>query len=354
MSLRLDDFDYHLPDELIAQRPAARRDDSRLMVLDRKSGAITHARFSELGRWLTPGSLIVLNDARVVPVRLRGRKASGGRIEVVLLEPPSSDAGPGEYEIECLARPTKRLRPGVNISFGPKLSGEVVRVKESGRTILRFCFHDAPVSTLEKIGRMPLPPYISRDRENNQEADLDRNRYQTVYAREPGAVAAPTAGLHFTPELLDALKSQGFEIVTLTLLVGYGTFAPVRVKDITRHQIQAESMILPAATAGKINQARTAGRKITVVGTTGVRSLEFTAQENGLVKPFAGMCDLFIYPGFKFKVTDHLLTNFHLPRSSLLMLVAAFAGLKTILGAYGAAVKEGYRFYSYGDAMLIL
>ncbi|MBW2091001.1 MAG: tRNA preQ1(34) S-adenosylmethionine ribosyltransferase-isomerase QueA [Deltaproteobacteria bacterium] len=354
MSLRLDDFNYCLPDELIAQRPAARRDESRLMVLDRKSGTITHARFAELGQWLTPGSLIVINDARVVPVRLWGRKASGGRIEVVLLEAPSPESGPGEYEIECLARPTRRLKPGAEIFFGSLLSAEVVQVLESGRTVFRFCFKNDPVPTLEAVGQMPLPPYISRASDNNQEADLDRTRYQTVYAKASGAVAAPTAGLHFTTDLLDSLKNQGFDIVTLTLLVGYGTFAPVRVKNITRHQIQAESMLLPTATAEKVNQAKARGRKITAIGTTGVRSLEFAARQNGLLKPYKGMCDLFIYPGFEFKVVDHLVTNFHLPRSSLLMLVAAFTGLKTILEAYRVAVEERYRFYSYGDAMLIL
>ncbi|MBW1709829.1 MAG: tRNA preQ1(34) S-adenosylmethionine ribosyltransferase-isomerase QueA [Deltaproteobacteria bacterium] len=354
MSLKLDDYYFHLPDELIAQRPAARRDESRLMVLDRKSGAICHARFADLDHWLIPGSLIVINDARVVPVRLWGLKESGGRIEVVILEPPPPDAGPGEYQLECLAKPTRRLRPGVKISFGRELTADVVQVLQSGRTVFRFCFQKDPVQTLEAVGRMPLPPYINRASEGNQEADLDRCRYQTVYARASGAVAAPTAGLHFTEELLGSLKNQGFDIAALTLLVGYGTFAPVREDDITRHRIHSESMILPAATVEKVNRAKAAGQKVTVVGTTGVRSLEFAARPNGLLKPYEGMCDLFIYPGFKFKVVDHLLTNFHLPRSSLLMLVAAFTGLETILEAYRAAVAERYRFYSYGDAMLIL
>ncbi|MBW2061808.1 MAG: tRNA preQ1(34) S-adenosylmethionine ribosyltransferase-isomerase QueA [Deltaproteobacteria bacterium] len=354
MSLRLDDFNFHLPHELIAQRPAGRRDESRLMVLDRASGDIEHARFADLGRWLTPGSLIVVNDARVVPVRLWGRKESGARIEVVILKPPPPEAEPGEYEIECLARPARRLKPGVRLYFGLKLSAEVVRVLKSGRTIFRFCFKEAPVPTLESIGHMPLPPYINRTNDDGQESELDRTRYQTVYSRTPGAVAAPTAGLHFTEELLEALKNQGFNIVTLTLLVGYGTFAPVREQDITRHRIEAEGIILPAETADKVNQAKATGQAVTTVGTTGVRSLEFAARQNGLLKPFQGMCDLFIYPGFKFKMVNHLVTNFHLPRSSLLMLVAAFAGLKTILEAYRVAVVERYRFYSYGDAMLIL
>jgi S-adenosylmethionine:tRNA ribosyltransferase-isomerase len=354
VKLNLEDFDYHLPEELIAQRPAERREDSRLLVLDRASGEIYHSFFAELKRWLAPESLITLNDAKVVPARLIGRKETGGRIEVVLLDVPAGHAGPGNYEIECLARPAKRLRVGTKIIFGPGLTGQVHRITRSGSVFFNFCFSRPPLAVLEALGRMPLPPYIKRaDNECPGEA-LDRERYQTVYAMAPGAVAAPTAGLHFTQELLAGLRAEGHDITSLTLLVGHGTFAPVRERNITRHRIHAERMILSEVTAEKVNRAKSGGRPITTVGTTGVRSLEFTALQGFPLQAYEGWCDLFIYPGFEFKIVDHLITNFHLPRSSLLMLVAAFAGLEKVLSAYREAVAEKYRFYSYGDAMLIL
>jgi S-adenosylmethionine:tRNA ribosyltransferase-isomerase len=351
---KLEDFDYHLPTELIAQRPAERRDDSRLLVLDRITGEISHSRFAKLGQWLAPESLITLNDARVVPARLRGKKESGGRIEAVLLDVPTGHTEPGEYEIECLAKPVRRLQPGTTIFFGPELTGRVIRLTPTGSVVLSFCFSRPPLEVLEALGRMPLPPYIKRvDCETSGDSQ-DRERYQTVYATAPGAVAAPTAGLHFTPGLLDRLQEQGHEITALTLLVGHGTFAPVREQDITRHRIHAERMILPEDAAEKVNRAKAKGRPVTTIGTTGVRSLEFAARRSRPLQAYEGWCDLFIYPGFEFKIVDHLITNFHLPRSSLLMLVAAFAGLETILSAYKEAVAEKYRFYSYGDAMLIL
>jgi len=357
MKFNLDDFNYHLPEELIAQEPAARRDEARLMVLDRASKSIEHSRFAELGRWMAGNALMVINDARVVPVRLEGRKKSGGRIEVTLLEPPFPEDAPGEYEIECLVKPTKRIKPGLNIRFGNGLDAEVKEITAAGRTIMRFRFHEAPVPTLENLGRMPLPPYIKRSSDAADSAglrELDRQRYQTIYARSSGAVAAPTAGLHFTEDLFSGLKSKGVDFASLTLLVGYGTFAPVQEKDIERHRMHAEKIVLPESCVQAVNQAKTDGREVTAVGTTSVRALEYGAQSNGLLRPYEGWCDLFIYPGFEFKVVDHLVTNFHLPRSTLLMLAAAFAGLDTILEAYRVAVAEKYRFYSYGDAMLIL
>jgi len=297
---------------------------------------------------------LVVNDARVVPARLWGRRPTGGRIEAVLLEPPPLEAGPGTYEIECLTRPSRRLKPGTPIEFGPDLRAEVTERTEAGRTMLRFFFEQPPAETLERLGRMPLPPYIRREPGGGPEAELDRARYQTVYARAAGAVAAPTAGLHFSPEMLEDLKKQGFEITALTLLVGYGTFAPVRTKDITRHRLDPEAVRISKDTAAAVNRAKSQGRTVTAVGTTVVRSLE-SAGRNGLpIEPFTGRTDLFIYPGFKFKVVDHLVTNFHLPGSTLLMLVSALAGRELILEAYRTAVEHKYRFFSYGDAMLIL
>ncbi|MEW5724977.1 MAG: tRNA preQ1(34) S-adenosylmethionine ribosyltransferase-isomerase QueA [Thermodesulfobacteriota bacterium] len=354
MGLRLEHFQYDLPEELIAQQPAARREESRLMVLDRRSKTIRHSRFSELDRWLPRGGLLVVNDARVVPARLIGRRATGGRVEVFLLEPPPATAGAGVYETECLVRPGRRLAPGTVVDFGPDLRAEVVRRGEDGRRVVRFHFRRAPARVLEEVGRMPLPPYIKREPEAGAGMDrLDRERYQTVYADKPGAVAAPTAGLHFSSGLLAGLRSGGIETTALTLYVGYGTFAPVRGPDVTRHRLQAERVIIPAGTAAAVNRAKAEGRKVTAVGTTVVRSLEHAGRDGGRIEPFEGPVDLFIHPGFAFQVVDLLITNFHLPGSTLLMLVAALAGREFILEAYRTAVAEGYRFFSYGDAMLI-
>lgn len=354
MVFTLNDFDYDLPEELIAQRPTPQRDESRLMVLDRTDGAIRHAHFFDLAQWLPADTLLVINDARVVPVRIWGRRETGGTVEVVIMHPPLSSAGPGEYELECLAKPTRRFRPGVEVVFGPDFRAEVVRVTPEGRTIFRFYFGRSPAVLLDEVGRMPLPPYIRREVGGGPESGMDRERYQTVYARHAGAVAAPTAGLHFTPGVLDGLKARGIEIATLTLLVGYGTFAPVRDGDLTRHRMHPETVIVSASTAEAVNRAKRDGRSITAVGTTVVRSLESLGRENGTIRPFEGETELFIFPGFEFKVVDHLVTNFHLPRSTLVMLVSALAGRERILDAYKQAVAERYRFFSYGDAMLIL
>jgi S-adenosylmethionine:tRNA ribosyltransferase-isomerase len=353
MRLSLADFDYDLPAGLIAQHPAERRDQARLMVVDRESGRIEHARFADIGQWLPHGSLLAVNDARVVPVRVVGRKESGGRVEAVILEPPGPESGPGAYELDALVK-AGRLRIGARLDFEGGLTAEVLETGEFGRARLCFRFPGPPAEVFEAVGRMPLPPYIKREGGSEADAALDRERYQTVYARSFGAVAAPTAGLHFTPELLESLKRQGHETAVLTLLVGYGTFAPVREEDPTRHRLHPERMALGPDAAGRINQARAAGRKVVAVGTTDVRSLEFAAGLGLPLRPYEGWCDLFIHPGYEFRVVDHMVTNFHLPKSSLLMLVAAFAGLELIREAYRTAVAEGYRFFSYGDAMLIL
>ena len=353
LSLQINDFRYELPDELIAQQPAAGRTDSRLMVLNRAEQSIVHARFRDLADWLPAGSLIVVNDARVVPVRLFGRRNTGGRVEAVILEPPPPDSRPGLYWLECLVKPARRLKHGEILGFGPELSAEFVRPGREGTRVLKFEFKDQPLKVLESLGRMPLPPYIRRDPEDDPEAGNDRARYQTVYALASGAVAAPTAGLHFTPEMLESLEARGYGRTALTLLVGYGTFAPLRELDMERGRLHPEKVIVPEETVRAVAETKAVGRPVTAVGTTVVRSLEWSA-ENGAVAPKCGLTDLFIRPGYEFKVVDHLITNFHLPGSSLLMLVAAFAGREFILEAYARAVAEKYRFYSYGDAMLIL
>ncbi|MEW6266089.1 MAG: tRNA preQ1(34) S-adenosylmethionine ribosyltransferase-isomerase QueA [Thermodesulfobacteriota bacterium] len=354
MGLGLNEFTYDLPAELIAQKPAPRRDGSRLMVLDRAGRRIKHSNFADLLRWLPGGGPLIINDVRVVPARLCGRLASGGRVEILVLEPPPADAAPGEYEIECLAKPGRRLKPGVEIILGPDLIAEVERTDGKGRYFLKMTFTRPPLEVIETLGRMPLPPYIKRGTDRAEDDRLDRERYQTIYAARSGAVAAPTAGLHFTPELLEEVRDAGLDIRALTLWVGYGTFAPVRVKDISRHRMQAERVRVPEDVAEAVNRAKAAGRPITAVGTTVVRSLEFTAGNDGRITTYDGPCDLFISPGYEFKVVDHLITNFHLPGTTLLMLVAALAGLDFILEAYRLAVAERYRFFSYGDAMLIL
>ena len=353
MSTILDDYQYDLPEELIAQTPSLQREHSRLMVVDRETGAIHHSRFVDLADWMPEPGLMVMNDARVVPARLFGQVETGARVEVFILDPPEADAGPGEHVITCLTRPGRRLNPGARIQFGPDLRAEVIGAGERGRRTLRFVFEHPPTDTLDRLGRMPLPPYIKRGADDVALSGLDRERYQTVYARRPGAVAAPTAGLHFSSEMLGRLRADGAETVFLTLFVGYGTFAPVHQQDITRHRMHSERVVIDRAAAEKIGRDRDRGLPVTAVGTTVVRALEYTGREDGRIRAFDGPCDLFIYPGFEFKVVDRLITNFHLPGSTLLMLVSALAGRELILAAYREAVARRYRFFSYGDAMLI-
>jgi S-adenosylmethionine:tRNA ribosyltransferase-isomerase len=346
--VRVSDFAYHLPPELIAQAPAEPRDSSRLLVVERATGTLHHQTFRQIGESLRPGDLLVLNDTRVIRARLCGRKEpSGGRVEVFLLR-----RQPGGDEVwECLVRPGRRVRAGARLVFGRgELGGTVTGEAPEGKRQVTFTSGDGePVEWLERLGEVPLPPYITRPLP-------DGERYQTVYARRPGSVAAPTAGLHFTPELLERLSAQGVRQASLTLHVGLGTFRPVQTETIIEHDLHAEYYELPAATAAAVNLARREGRRVVAVGTTVCRTLETAAQavgEGGELVAVEGWTDLFLYPGYRFRAVDALLTNFHLPRSTLLMLVCAFAGRELVFRAYEEAIRERYRFYSFGDAMLI-
>jgi S-adenosylmethionine:tRNA ribosyltransferase-isomerase len=340
----LSDYDYQLPESLIAQHPLERRDRSRLLCLHRETGRLDHRSFGDLVDLMNAGDVLVLNNTRVVPGRLLGRKESGGKVEALILD---YARGRRDQVFECLIRSSKRPRPGSRLLFDRGLEGRVVTVSD---TICTVAFHGKePLDrTLSAIGHVPLPPYIHRG-----DAPDDRRNYQTVYAEQEGAIAAPTAGLHFTRDLLDRLIRKGVTAVCLTLHVGYGTFVPVRVRDIRDHRMHAEWFTLSEEAALAINGAKAAGGRVVAVGTTSVRTLEYCGRGGKGVVPGSGMCDLFIYPGYAFRVVDAMITNFHLPQSTLLMLVAAFAGRQNILGAYAEAVRSKYRFYSYGDAMLI-
>jgi S-adenosylmethionine:tRNA ribosyltransferase-isomerase len=350
--LSIDDFDYHLPGELIAQQPMEQRDQSRLMVLDCARRAIAHKRFSDIETLLEPSDVLVVNDTKVFPARLVGRKETGGNADVLLLGYPSRDRLGHGLACECLIKASKRPRAGTVIVFDESLYGEVSAVS-NGRARMIFHCNGNFDEIVHRLGYMPLPPYIRRDEEGTLLCD-DRLRYQTVYAEKIGAVAAPTAGLHFSPELIRRLTEKGIEIVPITLHVGYGTFLPVRVKEICKHVMHSEWYEISEDAAHKINEARKSGKRIIAVGTTSVRTLEYAANDKGRVAPGAGPCDLFIFPGYQFKVVRAMITNFHLPRSTLIMLASAFAGREFLLEAYEAAVQLGYRFYSYGDGMLIV
>lgn len=355
---RLDDYDYHLPEALIAQTPAPNRAASRLLHLDRGSGTFGHHHFRDIINLLSPGDLLVINDTKVIPGRLFGRKASGGKVETLILDYADGTTGKtseGEKERiqRCLIKSSKRLRPGTWIQYAPDLKAEVLAYAD-GIADLRFVCRKEFEEALHNIGKVPLPPYIRRDYAQQNDQAMDRKAYQTVYAAHSGAIAAPTAGLHFTEEILQALKDKGICIVSVTLHVGYGTFLPVRVADIREHQMHAEGYTISRETAESINRARKEGRRVIAVGTTSVRTLEYHSDHLGMLTPGSGSCDLFIYPGYRFKVINGLITNFHLPRSTLLMLVSALVGRETILSAYKNAVESRYRFFSYGDAMLIL
>jgi S-adenosylmethionine:tRNA ribosyltransferase-isomerase len=344
------DFDFDLPEELIAQEPAPSRDQSRLLVLGRATGALEIAVFAELERWLAPGDLLVVNDTRVFPARLLGRREPGsGRVELLLVR----DEGEGVWE--ALARPAARVRPGDRVHFGEgpeQLEALVLERREGGRRAVRFVGEGPLWPRLERWGQTPLPPYIRRA--GDAEPRLDRERYQTIYARERGAIAAPTAGLHFTSELLARLEALGVRTAAITLHVGYGTFQPVRVERVEEHRVEPERYSISEDAARAVNSARAHGGRVVAVGTTTTRALESAVDEDGRVRPGAGEAELFIRPGYCFRAVDGLVTNFHLPRSSLLMLVAAFAGRERVLDAYRRAIAERFRFYSYGDAMLIV
>jgi S-adenosylmethionine:tRNA ribosyltransferase-isomerase len=351
----LTDYNYDLPADLIAQQPAAQRDHANLLCLNRQSGELSHHRFDEIVSFLNPGDVLVINNTAVIPGRLTGRKESGGRVEVLVsgyVEDRNSRKPNGHPVCRCMVKASKRPAAGTWLHFEAGLKARVLDSR-NGTHILEFYGSDDFETLLDRIGQVPLPPYIKRAAGNKPPCN-DRSSYQTVYARHKGAIAAPTAGLHFTRELLDRLKTGGVRVVPLTLHVGYGTFLPVRVSDIRSHQMHTENFRIPQQSAATINTARSQGRRVVAVGTTCVRTLEYATNAAGQVAAGSGDCDLFIYPGYRFKVVDALITNFHLPKSTLLMLVAAFAGRQTILEAYRQAVKSKYRFFSYGDAMLIV
>ncbi|HBK67659.1 MAG TPA: tRNA preQ1(34) S-adenosylmethionine ribosyltransferase-isomerase QueA [Firmicutes bacterium] len=343
--MQVADFDYHLPEELIAQEPLEKRDHSRLLVLERRDKTIHHCRFPEIVDWLQPGDLMVFNDTRVIPARLWGRRQpGGGRIEVLLLKALSED------KWEALVRPGRKIHQGQRLCFGPEGQLEAITEERTlyGGRVLCFKQKGAVLrGLLTEVGEVPLPHYIKVPLRNKE-------RYQTIYSREEGSVAAPTAGLHFTPELMEKIKAQGVKIGYLTLHVGLGTFRPVKTKLVEEHQMHAEYFQVSEELAQEVAAVKKAGRRVIAVGTTSARTLETIALEDGRIKAGAGWTDIFIYPGYKFKVLDGLVTNFHLPCSTLLMLVAAFTDRELILAAYEEAVKERYRFFSFGDAMLIL
>jgi S-adenosylmethionine:tRNA ribosyltransferase-isomerase len=346
------DYDYNLPDELIAQVPVPDRDKSRLLVVDRSTGSLKDRRFLDLPELLTPGDLLVVNNTKVVPARLFGRKDSGGCIEILVLQHPDEESKtPGARW--CLLRSSKRPRKGSVLFFEKDLSGIVEDLGEDGLIQIKFQGPRSVDSLLEERGRMPLPPYIKR-KQKNHFSELDRERYQTVFAEKRGAIAAPTAGLHFTRGLLGRLEQAGISVVQVTLHVGHGTFRPVRTRDIREHRLGDEEYDIGPETAAAIEHSKIKGRRVIAVGTTVVRTLESVAMAGGSVKSGRGRTDLLITPGFHFQIVDALITNFHLPRSSLLFLVSAFAGADLIRKAYAAAIAKVYRFYSYGDAMLIL
>ena len=340
--MKTSDFYYDLPQELIAQTPIQQRDASRLMTLNRSTGETGHHRFYELPDFLRPGDCLILNDSRVLPARLLGQRLpGGGACEVLLL----TDRGGGTWE--CLVRPGRKMRPGTRLSFGSgELAAEVTGETEGGNRLVRFTYQGIFLEVLERLGKMPLPPYIKAELQ-------DRERYQTVYSRHNGSAAAPTAGLHFTPELLETIAAKGVGIGYVTLHVGLGTFRPVKEESIIDHAMHSEYCILSQETAELINRTRAAGGRCVCVGTTSCRTLESWAGEDGHMEAKSGWTDIYIYPGYRFKVTDALVTNFHLPESTLVMLVSAFAGRERVLAAYQEAVRERYRFFSFGDAMFL-
>ena len=340
--LKTSDYFYELPPELIAQDPLEDRSSSRLMVLDQKTGAVSHHVFREIPSFLRPGDCLVLNNTRVIPARLMGvREETGGAVEVLLLKRRTGDVW------ECLVKPGKKARPGTRLAFGDGLlHAQVEDVVEDGNRLIRFFYDGIWEEVLDRLGEMPLPPYITHKLQ-------DKNRYQTVYARFDGSAAAPTAGLHFTPELLDQIQDMGVELAYVTLHVGLGTFRPVKVENVKEHHMHSEYYQVSTEAAEKINRTKKNGGRVICVGTTSCRTVESAADENGQVEAGCGDTDIFIYPGYRFKVLDALITNFHLPESTLVMLVSALAGREHVLAAYEEAVKERYRFFSFGDGMLI-
>ena len=340
--MKTSDFYYDLPEELIAQTPIQQRDTSRLMTLNRATGAVEHHHFYELPDFLRPGDCLILNNSRVLPARLLGQRLpGGGACEILLL------IDRGEKVWECLVRPGKKLRPGAKVSFGDgALTAEIVGEVEGGNRLVRFDYEGIFLEVLERLGKMPLPPYIKEELQ-------DRERYQTVYSKVVGSAAAPTAGLHFTPELLKKIEDMGVGVGYVTLHVGLGTFRPVKEENILDHEMHSEFCTVPQETADLINKTKANGGRVICVGTTSCRTLESWANEDGTIDPKAGWTNIFIYPCYKFKLMDGLVTNFHLPESTLIMLVSAFAGREHVMEAYRQAVEERYRFFSFGDAMFL-
>jgi S-adenosylmethionine:tRNA ribosyltransferase-isomerase len=351
----LNDYNYHLPVDLIAQQPVDQRDRSKLLCLNRQTGDLAHHCFNEIGEFLQAGDVLVINNTAVIHARLEGRKETGGKVEVLIADYNGglqSIKDTGDFVCQCLVKASKRPAPGMRLYFEEDLTAEVLGSCNGAHT-LKFSTGDDFEKVLDRIGKVPLPPYIKRNPENAACVD-DRYAYQTVYASRKGAIAAPTAGLHFTEKLLDKLAANGLKIAPLTLHVGIGTFLPVRSDDIRQHSMHSESFAISDESAEIINSARSGGKKVIAVGTTCVRTLEYASNGRGEVAAGSGSCDLFIFPGYGFKATDAMITNFHLPQSTLLMLVAAFAGRQKVLKAYQEAINRRYRFYSYGDAMLVI
>lgn len=341
--MKTSDFFYDLPEELIAQDPLEDRTASRLLVLNRETGAVEHKIFSDVIDYLNEGDCLVINNTRVIPARLIGEKeGTGGKVEVLLLKRRANDVW------ETLVKPGKKLRPGARVTFGDgRLKAEILEIAEEGNRLVRFYYEGIFEEILDSLGEMPLPPYITHKLE-------DKEMYQTVYAKFDGSAAAPTAGLHFTKELLSKIEEKGIKIASITLHVGLGTFRPVKVDDVNNHHMHTEWYEVNAEAADIINETKRNGGRVICVGTTSCRTIESVADENGYMKAKTGETDIFIYPGYKFKVMDGLITNFHLPESTLVMLVSAFAGKENVLAAYETAVKERYRFFSFGDAMILI
>jgi S-adenosylmethionine:tRNA ribosyltransferase-isomerase len=360
----IDAFHYDLPPELIAQEPVAQRDDSRLLALNRQQGTVEDLRFPDIMQYLQPHDLLVVNDTKVFPARIIGKKETGGRIELFLLEYPHIDTNQAHrtdnsagnstttpLTVTALLKSSKRPKPGTRIICGTNLEGVVQELLPDGKAKVTLFFQGDIDDTLAASGKVPLPPYIRRP---DNDSPLDRERYQTIYANRTGAVAAPTAGLHFSESLLKNIAAHNVKTAAVTLHVGYGTFAPVRVADIRQHTLHEEYAVIPQETADLVNETKRRGGKIWAVGTTTVRTLEFGATDNGRLRAKEGWCNLYIYPGYRFRIINHLITNFHLPGSSLLFLVAALVGRKKLMECYHHAIANNYRFYSYGDAMVIV
>ena len=352
---RLSDYDYTLPDELIAQAPCEDRSNSRLLRVQRSSGELSHHHFSDLPGFLNPGDLLVVNNTKVIPARLMGKKETGGQVEILIIDYAAGMAHldrTGVFQCDCLIRASRRPKPGAELRMDGGITAKVVA--HNGRiSTVAFPGGEDFIGRLKESGRIPLPPYIKRMDTDPRLARQDKADYQTVYARNEGAVAAPTAGLHFTEDLMSKLRDKGVGVTELTLHVGYGTFVPVKVDDIRDHDIHSEFFTVSETVAHRINRTKAEGGRVIAVGTTSVRTLEFLADAAGRVAPAAGQCDLFIYPGYRFKCVDAMITNFHLPKSTLLMLISAFYSREKMLAAYETAVAEKYRFFSYGDAMFI-